>query len=309
MDCPLGLYLNQMKSLSVIYLIIQTLLTAHALAATAGGQDFKPELVTSLGHSAPATTITFSSDGKLLATASADKTVKVWSVETGQELRSFSDLTANNIFEPSFISFSTDGKLLAVKEAYSIKVLDVASGKLLTALDQVASDFVFSSDGKSIIAVTDALSEKFLKTWSIGDWKETQSIKLQVGTSGHPVFSPNRELVAVVEIEGQGKGMKERIKVFDVKTGGLTRTFDTQTPEDYYDDILFSLDGKTLVSNDGKYLNVWDMATGNRKQRIQNSTETTKARPPWPSVPMVKSSQVKPLAPLTRTTQVIFIVI
>lgn len=47
----------------------------------------KPELVVQTGHSKGVNSVSFSPDGRVLATGSQDSTVKLWDVSTGAELR------------------------------------------------------------------------------------------------------------------------------------------------------------------------------------------------------------------------------
>ena len=67
----------------------------------------------------------FSPDGKRLASGSADKTVKVWEVQTGQEALTLKGHTSG-VWS---VCFSPDGKRLASASGdKTVKVWDAATG-------------------------------------------------------------------------------------------------------------------------------------------------------------------------------------
>ncbi len=61
------------------------------------------------GHAKQVNGVSFSPDGKMLATASGDNTVKLWDTSTGKEVKTLTGHT-NSVIG---VSFSPDGKMLA----------------------------------------------------------------------------------------------------------------------------------------------------------------------------------------------------
>lgn len=106
--------------------------------------------------------IDLSSDGKLLATTNGGG-AKVWETSTGKLVRSFpndnkgrkhtdpevSDDATRNVW---CVQFSPDGKQVAMGDILGVKLLDVASGKLLQLLEGPhrygLGTLVFSKDGR-----------------------------------------------------------------------------------------------------------------------------------------------------------------
>jgi WD40 repeat protein len=94
-----------------------------------------PVRMTLRGHSDPVHGVAFSPDGKRLATASWDRTAKVWDAESGKEL-----LTLRGHLDNVFgVAFSPDGKRLATAsgdqtvQAYTLDVrelLKLARGRV-----------------------------------------------------------------------------------------------------------------------------------------------------------------------------------
>src|SRR5262249_44601543 len=106
--------------------------------------------------------IAFSPDGKLLATASYDRLIKLYDVASGKEVRTLKD-HSDAVYG---VAFSRDGKLLAsVAADRAVKVWNVGTGQRLYTLGE-ATDWLYavawSPDGKHLAA---AGVDRSIRVW------------------------------------------------------------------------------------------------------------------------------------------------
>lgn len=91
-------------------------------------QKWNSELQTLEGHSGPVWAVAFSHDGKMLASAAGDKTVKTWDPSTGQLLQTYRD--HDNTVRA--LSFTPDDKhLMCVDRKLTITIRDPFTGQVI----------------------------------------------------------------------------------------------------------------------------------------------------------------------------------
>jgi WD40 repeat protein len=122
------------------------------LAAMLYGQEGEVAVFPQLGHSDWVSSVAFSPDGKRIVSGSDDHTVKLWDVETGKEIRSFSGHSS----DVSSVAFSPDGKrVLSGSFDKTVKLWDAETGREIRTFSGHSYNVTFvafNSDGKRILS-------------------------------------------------------------------------------------------------------------------------------------------------------------
>jgi WD40 repeat protein len=217
------------------------------------------------GHTFDVRCLAFSPDGSRLASSEGrtgargrELVVKIWDTQSGQELLTFRE-HAGDI---TSVVFSPDGKRLASRGG-GIKVWDAQTGKVLhTFQGGIAGPMgrlSFSSDGKRLAA-----GGRSTYVWDADTGKELFSF-----TGGGPTvaFSPDDRLLASVNLRGNV------IKIWEMQ-GGQELLSATGSHTDYVSSLIFSPDGKRLISGsrDGM-VKVSDALTGQELISFKNHAD------------------------------------
>ncbi len=222
--------------------------------------------------------ISFSPDGKTLASVEGYSAICLWDVLTGEVKLKFPGyrLWTKDEYILNYrheygkdesirdISFSPDGKTLAIVGSYAIYLTETVELLNLPDADSVTIDWMlihtddivstsFSPDGQTLASV----DHRTIRLWDV--LSGTVKQEFETSYDSNVLFSPDGQTLASVS---SGK-----ILLWDITTGTVKQEL-TRNDENRIESISFSPDGQTLASGNEYSICLWEVSAGTVKQVI-----------------------------------------
>ena len=198
--------------------------------------------------------LTFSSDGKKIATRGHDSTVRLWEVETGKEIHRWTVPPIDSgQAGGNQVAFHPSGRELAALAGTGTVVWSVETKAEIRSLKNEVF-LAYSPDGKLLATLRDGMSITIWNTES-GDIIARPRITLQGVVSG--VFTPDSKRLAV-------GGMDGSIQIIDMASKAEVYTL--RSHEAWVTGMAYSPDGRWLVTSGGEpIMEIFEQLAGRSK--------------------------------------------
>jgi len=224
------------------------------------------------GNNESVVSVSFSPDGKTLASGTYDKDIILWDVKTRQPI----DKLIGHTSIIRSIAFSPDGSILASgSQDNTIILWDMKTHQPLKKLNghlKSLTSVAFSPDGKTLASGSE---DNTTILWDVKTGKPIQTLNRHTDVVRSVAFSPDGKTLASGGDDG-------KIILLDVNTGETIGEIQVEYTDPVFGvpvsspvrSVAFSPDGETLASGDyNKNITLWDVKTGQPIQTLSRHSD------------------------------------
>ena len=211
-----------------------------------------PALVRDLvGHTYGVTACAVTPDGRRVVSASDDKTLKVWDLESGRAVATLD----GHAFGVIACAVTPDGRrVVSASRDQTLKVWDLASGRAVATLDGHAAwvnACAVTPDGRRVVS---ASSDKTLRVWDLETGRAVATLEGHASSVTACAVTPDGRRVVSASSD-------KTLRVWELATGRAVATLEGHAA--WVTACAVTPDGRQVVSaSSDQTLKVWDLESG-----------------------------------------------
>jgi len=210
------------------------------------------------GHTNVVTAVAVTPDGRRLISASYDRTLKIWDLESGEHLKT---LEGHSAWVTAVVVTPDNKRAISASDDQTSIIWDLESGEQLKILrDHTGSikAVAVTPDGKCVIT---ASYDRTLKIWDIESGEILQTLKDHTDSVNVVAVTPDGQRI----ISGSDD---KTLKIWDMKSGELLKTLHAHNKS--INAVSVTSDGCYIISgSDDKTIKIWDIESGEQRNTLK----------------------------------------
>jgi WD40 repeat protein/serine/threonine protein kinase len=218
------------------------------------------------GHTGAVSGLALSADASRALSCSLDRTVRLWNIESGKQLRCLPAHPALAEGGVSCLALTADGRhALSGSWDKTVRLWDVDKRREIRRFlghTMPIRSVAFSPDGRLALS---GGNDKTVRVWEVATGRELHCLTGHTNLIVCVAFSPDGRQVL--------SGVFKTLRLWDLRTGKEQRQFQFKGPTQGVGCLAFSADGRRiLIGHWDNILRLWDVKTGQEIRGFQGHT-------------------------------------